>query len=112
MLGNAGENYAENLLTQKGYKVIDRNFRCRIGEVDVIAIKDGVLVFVEVKTRKNRKFGLPEESVTPQKIYKIRRTGEWYVSQNPGLPKKHRIDVVSLVLFEGKVINEKIISAI
>lgn len=111
-LGNAGESYAENLLVKNSYKIITRNFRCKIGEIDIIALKDDVLVFVEVKTRKSNKFGLPEEAVTPHKLYKIKRTGDWFIKENPGFPKKHRIDVVSLLLENNNVVREKIIKVL
>jgi putative endonuclease len=109
ILGNLGESYAERFLMRNGYKVIDKNFRCKVGEVDIIALKDNILIFVEVKTRNSTKFGFPEEAVTPHKIGKIKRSGDWYVSLHPNLPKKVRIDVVSLLLAEGKIIREKII---
>ena len=77
-LGKKAEDYASRFLLQNGYKIIDRNFRSRFGEIDIIALKDDVLVFVEVKARWSTKFGLPEEAVTPQKLWKIGRTGEYY----------------------------------
>lgn len=109
MLGIYGEGYAEKLLVKEGYNVIDKNFSCKVGEIDIIAIKDGILILVEVKTRRSLKFGLPEEAVTPKKIYKIKRTGEWYSSIHPELPKKVRIDVVSILITDGRVAREKII---
>lgn len=112
MLGNFGENYAEKLLLKNGYKVVEKNFRCKVGEIDLIALKDDILVFVEVKTRVNTRFGYPEEAVTSRKIARIKRTGDWYVSLNQNLPKKRRIDVVSILLEGNKIIREKIIQAI
>jgi putative endonuclease len=108
-LGRAGENYAEKLLIKNDYSIVERNFKCKTGEIDIIALKDNVLVFVEVKTRNSSKFGLPEEAVTKRKLYKIRKSGEWYILQNPNLPKKQRIDVVSILLYDNKVVREKII---
>lgn len=112
ILGNLGESYAESLLLKNGYQVIDKNFRCKAGEIDLIAIKDGMLIFVEVKTRNSVKFGFPEEAVTPHKISKIRRSGDWYVSMHPKLPKNIRIDVISLLLEGGKIVREKIIRVV
>lgn len=112
ILGSKGESYAEKLLIRNGYGIVDKNFRCKVGEIDIIAVQNGVLVFVEVKTRKSSKYGLPEEAVTPRKIYKIKRTADWYLSQNPNLPKKHRIDVVSILLNGNQVVREKIIKVI
>ncbi len=108
-LGFSGENYAANLLTKLGYKIIERNFKVKFGEIDIIALKDEKLIFVEVKTRISKKFGLPEEAVTPYKIQKIARVGQLFSKMNPNLPKKLRIDVVSLLVEDGKVIREKII---
>lgn len=109
LFGRTGEQIAINLLIENGYKIIDKNFHSRFGEIDIIAIVDSTLVFVEVKTRQNRKFGMPQEAVTPQKIYKIKRTGEYYSLLHPELPKKLRIDVVALIIEEGVVTYSKII---
>lgn len=107
--GSLSETLATNLLSQKGYKIIDRNFHSRFGEIDIIAEKDGYLVFVEVKARHSLKFGLPEEAVTPSKLVKIIKTGEYYSLLHPNLPKKLRIDVVALILENNKVVSSKII---
>lgn len=112
VFGQKGESYAAQLLEKNGYKIIERNFRKPWGEIDIIAVKDGVLVFVEVKARKTDKFGLPEEAVTPRKIAKIKRVGELYMQLHPELPKKARIDVVSILVIDGKVVREKIITAL
>lgn len=108
--GKLAEDFAVGLLSNKGYKVIDRNFRSRFGEIDIIALKDGRLIFVEVKARWNEKFGTPEEAVTPQKIWKIKRTGEYYSMMHPGLPDKLLIEVVSLQIEGGKLKESKIIT--
>lgn len=108
--GKNGENIACDLLNQNGYKIIDRNFRSRFGEIDIVAIDKDTLVFVEVKTRQSLRFGLPQEAVTPQKIYKIKKTGEYYSLIHPDLPKKLRVDVVAIVIEMDKVIYSKIIN--
>lgn len=107
--GRLAEDYASKLLTSKGYKVIERNFRSRFGEIDIVAIDGDTLVFAEVKARWSRKFGAPEEAVTPQKIWKIKQTGEYFSITHPELPKKLRIDVVSLEIQGGHVAFAKII---
>jgi putative endonuclease len=112
VLGAKGESYAETLLLKNGYKIIEKNFRCPLGEIDIIATKSGVLVFVEVKTRRSLAYGMPEEAVNYRKISKIKTVGEWYINKMPDLPKKYRIDVVSLVVDDGKVIREKIIEVV
>lgn len=108
-LGRLAEDFASNLLQSKGYKIIDRNFHSRFGEIDIIAIEGSTLVFVEVKARWSNKYGSPEEAVTPQKLYKIKKTGEYYSLKNPNLSKKLRIDVVALEISGRQVTSSKII---
>jgi len=108
-LGSLAETYSEKLLSSKGYKILDRNFHSRFGEIDIVAVKDSTLVFVEVKARWSRKFGAPEEAVTKSKLWKIQKTGEYYSILHPDLPKKLRIDVVALTIEGGIVTSEKII---
>lgn len=110
--GNSGERFAFSLLEKNGYKIISKNFRSFVGEIDAIAVKDDTLIFVEVKTRKSGKFGLPEEAVTPWKLHKIATVGEYFVKITPGMPKRRRIDVVSLVVKDGVIVASKIIKAI
>ena len=107
--GKLAEDYAVKLLIKNSYTIIDRNFHSRFGEIDIIALKDGVLVFVEVKARWSAKFGKPEEAVTPSKLWKIGRTGEYYSLLHPNLPKKLRIDVVALEIENRKMTSAKII---
>jgi len=107
--GQRGEDFAVRLLSGKGYKIIDRNFRSKFGEIDIIASKDGFLIFVEVKARWNLKFGKPEEAVTPGKIWKITRTAEYYSLLHPELSKKLKIEVVALQIEEGQLKDSKII---
>lgn len=108
--GKLAENLAVKYLTSKGYKIIERNFRSRFGEIDVISIKDNSLIFSEVKARWNLNFGTPEESVTPSKIRKITRTAEYFSLIHPGLPKNLRIEVVALYMTEGKPVETRIIT--
>jgi putative endonuclease len=77
--GRKGEGDAEKYLKYQGYRVIERNFRCRIGEIDIIAEKKGRIFFLEVKTRNSRQFGEALESVTPTKQAKIMRVAEYYL---------------------------------
>jgi putative endonuclease len=107
--GKEAEDYASKFLSSKGYKVIEKNFRSRFGEIDVIAIKNNQLIFVEVKARWSTKYGRPEEAVTPAKIWKISRTGEYYSLLHPELPKSLRIEVLALEFESGKIIKAQII---
>lgn len=108
--GHLAEDYAVGLLTSKGYKIISRNFRSKFGEIDIIATKDSSLIFVEVKARWGNRFGAPEEAVTPWKLYKITRTGQYFSILHPDLPKKLRIEVVALEIQGGNIISSKIIA--
>ena len=108
--GKNAEIFAAKFLSSKGYRIIDRNFRSKFGEIDIIAIKENYLVFVEVKARTNNLFGFPEESVTQSKLNKIIKTAEYYFSIHPKLPITQRIEVVSLIIEEGRVRDCKIIS--
>ncbi|MDO4178293.1 MAG: YraN family protein [Phascolarctobacterium sp.] len=79
-LGEFGEIMSIRYLRKKGYKILARNFRMgKYGEIDIIAEKEGVLTFIEVKTRTNRLYGSPCESVTSAKQKKIRRVAEYYL---------------------------------
>ena len=116
-LGNLGENLALKHLKNKGYKILDRNFRSKLGEIDVIAIdpsstisgKD-TLVFIEVKARWSKKFGLPEEGITLWKIRRIIKTGQYYKLVHPELPDSLRLDAVVIDLSsQGKLKRIEII---
>ena len=74
-----GEAEVANYLRRRGYTLLAHGFHCRFGEIDLIARKDGVLCFVEVKTRTNLSCGLPREYVTPKKQERLRKTAAWYL---------------------------------
>ena len=112
LFGKQGENYACRLLQKSGYRIIERNFTSRFGEIDIIAQDKDTLVFVEVKTRWSRRFGLPEEAVTPQKLFRIKKTGEYFSLRHPHLPKKLRIDVVAIEIENNIVISARIINCV
>lgn len=77
-IGSEYEKEAARYLEQNGYVILARNFRCRIGEIDLVASEGGGLVFVEVKYRKNRRNGLPEEAVSGKKMQTISRVADYY----------------------------------
>ncbi|MBM3284778.1 MAG: YraN family protein, partial [Candidatus Aminicenantes bacterium] len=79
-LGRSGEQAAIDYLKSKKYSIVERGFRFHRGEIDIIAYDKNTLVFVEVKTRQSREFGLPEESVTPAKQAQLRRLAEAYLT--------------------------------
>lgn len=93
-----GENIACEYLINHHYTILERNFQKRYGELDIVAVKDNILVFVEVKTRIGRKFGLPEEAVTPRKLSEIKQTAYYYKLIHPELPDAMQIDVIAIEL--------------
>ena len=99
-LGNRGEEVAAGFLRQLGWKIIERNNRCRMGEMDIVATDDqGVLVFVEVRTRSGSSHGLPEESVLFGKQKRLRMLAEYYLLLHPEWRNKPcRIDVLAVQL--------------
>lgn len=97
-LGQIGEELACTYLLNHKYQILERNFQKRYGELDIVAVKDNILVFVEVKTRIGRKFGLPEEAVTPRKLAEIKQTAYYYKLLHPELPESMHIDVIAIEL--------------
>lgn len=98
--GKIGEDAACSFLRKLGYTIVERNFRLRNGEIDIIAIDSSTtpdtLVFVEVKTREGEKFGTPLEAITYFKLKFLIRTATVYSSLHPKLPKNLRIDAISV----------------
>lgn len=85
-LGAAGETLAARWYQQRGYEVLDRNWRCPEGELDLVLLaRDGAVVFSEVKVRSSARFGLPVEAVTPEKQRRLRRLAVQYLRAHPEL---------------------------
>ncbi len=97
-VGALGESIAAAHLERLGYTIRERNFRTREGEIDIVAEKDGTLVFVEVKARRSRACGTPEESITPRKKERLIALADAYMEGRDDLPDAWRIDVVALEL--------------
>ena len=105
-LGEFGERVAAAHLEAKGYRIRERNFRVREGEVDIIAERDGTLVFVEMRTRRGESMGSAAESVTAAKASRIVATAQAFVQANEGCPADQRIDVIALELApDGRVLS-------
>lgn len=113
-LGNFGERVAASHLEAKGYEILERNWSVREGEIDIIASKPDEIVFVEVRSRRGRTFGTPEESITGRKAAHVRAAAAAYVQEHPDVPDNQRIDVVVLELdAKGRVLRvEQIENAI
>jgi len=99
-LGARGEDLAGRYLRRAGYRLLIRNFRCRFGEIDLIAEEGGSLVFVEVKTRSSAGFGHPLEAVDRRKQGQLIRAAHIYLSEQAAEERFCRFDVVS-VTFGG-----------
>lgn len=99
-IGKFGEDLAVSYLKKHGYKIIERNFRIRGGEIDIIALDKDTLVYVEVKTRSSHQFGLPEESVGYHKLRFLERASKFYRANRRNLPELERIDVLAVDLSE------------
>jgi putative endonuclease len=96
-LGNYGEDLAARYLMQRGFVVIDRNWRCDIGEIDIIAREGSTLVFCEVKTRSTTDVGHPLEAISPRKIRRLRRLAlRWLIARSIHAPIV-RFDVVGVI---------------
>ena len=97
-VGEIGEQLAADMLTNTGYRVIARNYLTREGEIDIIAIKDGVMHFVEVKTRTTDEFGFPADSVTDDKKKHIRKAAKTYLSGRRGHWEDLSFDVYEVMV--------------
>lgn len=96
-LGSGGERAAADFLIARGYHILERNFRCRGGEVDLIALDGGVLVFVEVKVRRTLSRGAPIEAVTAVKQARVRRAAQEYLTFCGRVFQRIRFDVMSVM---------------
>jgi putative endonuclease len=95
-LGRLGERLAANALEERGYAILERNFRCRSGEIDLVAQEAEDLVFVEVKARRGIAYGLPEEAVTERKARQIQTVALSYLELHNLPDCSWRIDVVAV----------------
>jgi len=108
--GDIGELFAIRLLSNLGYNLIERNFHSKFGEIDIIAQDGNTLSFLEVKTRWSKKYGKPEESITPNKIRKIKKTIDYYLlMHNLKNIKNYKIEIVALEADAGIITSSKII---
>lgn|SRR5574344_2341012 len=104
VLGSEKERAAAVFLEQQGYRILQMNYRCRIGEVDLVARHGEYLVFVEVKYRKTDRSGSPEEAVTLAKQRKISKVCAWYLRENHlSLDTPCRFDVVAVSQEEVRI---------
>ncbi len=95
-VGILGEKLAKDFLKKQGYRILESNYRCPEGEIDLITRHKDSLVFVEVRAKKSLEFGSPEESITPAKMEKLRAVAAYYQQTHNNLPASCRIDVVAV----------------
>jgi len=96
ILGAQGERAAENFLRQQGYTIVARNYRSRLGEIDLVALEASTVVFIEVKTRAHSGSGTPLESVHRRKQRQIQRAAQQYLSEHRLQGRNARFDVVGV----------------
>ena len=105
LLGQAGEDRAARFLMTQGYRIIERNYRTRSGEIDLIALHDGAVVFIEVKTRTSDAFGAPELAVNPQKQQRMVKAALGYIKYKKLHQVPCRFDVVAITAAAEKEVE-------
>ena len=100
-LGRCGEDAAEKFLRRQGLKILERNMRTPVGEIDIVAADRTFLVFVEVKTRSSQEYGNPAEAVSQRKQRQIIRAANWYLNEQAHKELQPRFDVVAVIV-DGK----------
>lgn len=100
--GRSSEQMAAAFLKRNGYRILEYNYRTRVGEIDIVAQHSGTLVFVEVKARRSGRYGNPKRAVTPAKQRKLSMAALAYLKSNGGVDQRARFDVVSIENSEGR----------
>lgn len=103
--GDMAENYVSNYLEERNYRILQRNFRCKLGEIDIIAEKNGTIIIVEVKARWSIKYGLPQEAVDKRKLKKLYQLTDYYLKERHNLDKRTRIEVAAIEIKNGKIVS-------
>lgn len=103
-IGRLGEQYAVRVLTAQGYNIVETNWRCVAGEIDIVAQEGQTWVFVEVKSRRFTRFGEPEEAITPPKQRRMLRCAQCYIAQHNLEDVVCRLDVVAIVMSKSNQI--------
>ncbi len=107
-LGKLGEDRASEYLIKNGYKILERNYLTRFGEIDLVVSKNNVLSFVEVKLKRGDDFGTPEEMIGENKLAQVERMANFYLMTKPEMQKKFdsfSVDAVCIVLNEDEEIE-------
>lgn len=110
-IGRGGEGLAVNFIKEKGYKILETNFSCKLGEIDIIAKKGDVLCFIEVKLRKTKEFGSPLEAIDIRKKGRIFKTAQYYCMKNKIGDVPMRFDAVGIDFSSGLPVIEHVENA-
>ncbi|MBE6730529.1 MAG: YraN family protein [Ruminococcaceae bacterium] len=102
--GVLGEEYVAELIKKKGFKLVIRNYKIKMGEIDIIAKNDKYIIFVEVRTRKEDGMIHPLETITPSKKSKVIRTATYFMMEHP-FDLQPRFDVAAVETRDGKVVS-------
>jgi putative endonuclease len=105
-LGANGEKAAEEFLRRRHYTIVERNYRCRVGEVDLVALDGDTIVFIEVKTRRGEGFGSPLDAVDPRKQRQVYRAAQQFLVEHRLNDRAARFDVVGVWWEGGRVVCE------
>jgi putative endonuclease len=105
-IGKYGEDVAARYLEDRGYQILDRNWRCNLGEIDLVAKEKNRLVFVEVKTRNGNGYGHPFEAITATKVARMKKLVNQWCIQNQRSEEKVRLDAIAILIRSGKVAIE------
>ncbi|MCR6689635.1 YraN family protein [Cellulomonas sp.] len=97
-VGRYGEDVAAAHVVERGWRVLDRNWRCRDGEIDLVGMDGDELVVVEVKTRRSTAYGFPAEAVTHRKLARVRRLAAAWLAAHDVRPRSVRVDVIAVLL--------------
>ena len=112
MIGKQGEDIVCEYLKKNGYKILERNYFCKIGELDIVALDKDEFVFIEVKTRSQKLFGNPVDAVNTNKKRHIYKTAEYYVIKAGLENRKIRFDVIEVTEYENSIKINQIKNAI
>ncbi|MFH1208877.1 MAG: YraN family protein [Candidatus Omnitrophota bacterium] len=109
-LGERGETAACRFLEAQGYEILEKNYKCKLGEIDAITRRQGRLAFVEIKTRTSAQFGTPQEAVDLRKQEKIFKVAQWYLKEKKILKSPIAFDVVAILWREGQTPEIRLIA--
>lgn len=105
-IGDLGEKIAADYLQRKGYELLDQHYITRYGELDLVMSDAGSIVFIEVKTRTSVNFGMPEISITPEKIEKVQNAALLWLQAHPDAPDDCRIEALAIVLDQHSQVRD------